>query len=129
AGGSQMLEPQSLLLFVLLLVFFGALIWWLVAARRVALKIVAACLAFVMAFAFGVLAVNKYFGYYATWGAAIADFKNSAPNSGPQVSQGSLLAGNKNPVFNQRAVYLKLALEQGYTMHLAVHGKLSHITR
>jgi enterochelin esterase-like enzyme len=124
-----MLEPQSVLLFVLLLVLFGALIWWLVAARRVALKVIAACLAFVMAFAFGVLAVNKYFGYYATWGAAIADFRNSAPNSGPQVSQGSLLAGNKNPVFNQRAVYLKLALQQGYTMHLAVHGKLSHITR
>lgn len=124
-----MLEPQSVLLFVLLLVLFGALIWWLVVARRVALKVVAAGLAFVMAFAFGVLAVNKYFGYYATWGAAIADFENSSPNSGPQVSQGSLLAGNKNPVFNQRAVYLKLALEQGYTMHVAVHGKLSHITR
>jgi enterochelin esterase-like enzyme len=124
-----MLEPQSVLLFVLLLVLFVALIWWLIVARRVALKVVAAGLAFVMAFAFGVLAVNKYFGYYATWGAAIADVENSSPNAGPQVSQGSLLAGNKNPVFNQRAVYLKLALEQGYTMHVAVHGKLSHITR
>jgi enterochelin esterase-like enzyme len=124
-----MLGPQSVLLFVLLLVFFGALIWWLVVARRVALKVVAACLAFVMAFAFGVLAVNKYFGYYATWGAAVADFENNAPNSGPQVSQGSLIAGSKNPVFDQRAVYVKLALQQGYTMHLAVAGKLSHITR
>jgi enterochelin esterase-like enzyme len=124
-----MLEPQSWLLFALLAVLFGVLIWWLVVARRVTLKVVAAGLAFVMAFAFGVLSVNEYFGYYSSWGAAVADFSNASPNSGPQVSQGSLLAGNKNPVFDQRAVYLRLALQQGYTLHVAISGKLSHITR
>jgi enterochelin esterase-like enzyme len=125
-----MLEPQSWVLFALLVVLFGVLIWRLIVARHLLLKIVAACLAFVMAMAFGVLAVNRYFGYYATWGAAIADFSNQSPNSGPQVSEGSLLtSGGKDHSFNQRAVYLRLALQQGYTFSVDMPGKLSHINR
>lgn len=127
-----MLEPQSWVLFALLLVLFGVLIWRIVVARHLAVKIVAACVAFVMATSFGVLAVNKYFGYYSTWGAAAADFSNQAPNSGPQISQSSLLSGNtlgKNRVFNQRAVYLRLALQQGYTFSVDMPGKLSGINR
>jgi len=80
-----MLEPQSTFLFVLLVLIFGGLVWWLVIARRVTFRIVAACLAFVVATNFGILLVNKYFSYYTTWGAAIADFSNPSPNSGPQV--------------------------------------------
>src|SRR5215469_6697802 len=124
-----MLEPQSWVLFALLVLAFGALIWWLLRARRVTLKIVAACMSFVVAMFFGVLSVNKYFSYYATWSAAIADFSNASPNSGPQISQGSLLAGNKTLTFDQRAVYLRLAEIQGYTLRVAIPGKLSHITR
>jgi enterochelin esterase-like enzyme len=124
-----MLEPQSWLLFALLVLAFGVLMWWLVVARRIALKVVAAFLSFVMAMFFGVLAVNKYFSYYGTWGAAIADLSNSSPNSGPQISQGSLLAGNKSLTFDQRAVYVRLAQIQGYTLRVVVPGKLSHITR
>ncbi len=126
-----MLEPQSLVLFALLIVLFGGLIWWLVVARRLALKIVAAVLSFVMAMSFGVLAVNRYFGYYSTWGAAVADFSNQSPNSGPQIAQGSLLTtGSKvHGKFNQRAVYLRLALQQGYTFSVDMPGKLSHINR
>jgi enterochelin esterase-like enzyme len=124
-----MFEPQSLLLFVLLILIFGGLTWWLVRARHVAVRIVAACLSFVVAVQFGILAVNKYFGYYATWGAAIADFSNQSTNTGPQISEGSLLAGNHTLAFDPRAVYLRLALQQGYTLRLTVPGKLSHITR
>ncbi len=124
-----MLEPQSWVLFALLIALFGVLIWRVIAGRRLALKIVAAGAAFVMAMAFGVLAVNRYFGYYATWGAAIADFSNQSPNSGPQISQGSLLTGSKHGTFNQRAVYLRLALQQGYTFSVDMPGKLSHINR
>lgn len=124
-----MLEPQSWLLFALLIVLFGVLVWWLVTTRRVALKVVAACLSFVMAMAFGILSVNKYFGYYATWGAAAADFSNQSPNSGPQISQGSLLDGTKNQAFNQHAIYLRLALVQGYTLRVTVKGTLSHLSR
>ncbi|MGH3301286.1 MAG: alpha/beta hydrolase [Streptosporangiaceae bacterium] len=124
-----MLGPQSLVLFALLLVLFGVLIWWLIVSKHLVLQIVAAGLAFVMAMAFGVLSVNRYFGYYATWGAAIADFSNQSPNSGPQISQGSLLSGSKNSTFNQHAVYVRLALEQGYTLKVDMAGKLSHINR
>ena len=129
SGAYQMLEPQSWLLFALLLVLFGVFVWWLVRTRRLALKVVAACLSFVMAMSFGVLSVNKYFGYYATWGAAIADFSNTSPNIGPTISQGSLLTGSKKAVFDQRAVYLRLAAQQGYTLHLSLTGTLSHLTR
>ena len=124
-----MFEPQSLLLFFLLIFIFGGLTWWLVRVRHLAVRIVAACLSFVVAVQFGILAVNKYFGYYATWGAAIADFSNQSTNAGPQISEGSLLAGNRTLAFDPRAVYLRLALQQGYTLRLTVPGKLSHITR
>jgi enterochelin esterase-like enzyme len=124
-----MLEPQSTLLFVLLILIFGGLVWWLLIARRVTFRIIAACLAFVVAAQFGILLVNRYFSYYQTWGAAIADFSNPSPNSGPRVSVGSMLVGDHNPAFDAHSVYLKLALQQGYTLRLDVAGKLSHITR
>jgi len=124
-----MLEPQSTVLFVLLILIFGVLVWWLVIARRVAFRVLAACLAFVVAAQFGILLVNRYFSYYETWGAAIADFSNSSPNSGPRVSVGSMLVGDHSPAFDEHSVYLKLALQQGYTLHINVAGKLSHITR
>lgn len=124
-----MLEPQSTVLFILLILIFGALIWWLIIARRVGFRITAACLSFAVAATFGILAVNRYFSYYQTWGSAIADLSNPNPNSGPQVSQGSLLVGNRSPTFDEHAVYLKLAMVDGYTLHIDIAGKLSHITR
>ena len=68
-----MLEPQSTVFLVLLVVVFAALMWWLIVSRRMVLRIIAACLAFIPAMAFGVAGVNKYYDYYQTWGAAIAD--------------------------------------------------------
>ncbi len=124
-----MLEPQSTVLFVLLALGFGALLWWLVVARRIVFRVIAGVLAFVLATQFGILAVNRYFGYYQTWGAAVADLSNQSPDSGAEVSAGSLLVGDRSPVFDAHAVYLKLALLQGYTLHLDIAGKLSHITR
>ena len=124
-----MLEPQSTVLFIVLILIFGALIWWLIVARRVGFRITAACLSFAVAAAFGVLAVNRYFSYYQSWSSAIADFSNPNPNSGPKVSSGSLLVGNRSPAFDAHAVYLKLAMVDGYTLHIDIAGKLSHITR
>jgi enterochelin esterase-like enzyme len=116
-------------LFVLLVLGFGALLWWLVVARRIVFRVIAGVLAFVLATQFGILAVNRYFGYYQTWGAAVADLSNQSPDSGAEVSAGSLLVGDRSPVFDAHAIYLKLALLQGYTLHLDIAGKLSHITR
>jgi enterochelin esterase-like enzyme len=124
-----MLEPQSNVLFVLLVLIFGGLIYWLVRTRRMVLRVIAACLAFIIAMQFGVLSVNKYFGYYSTWGSAIADLSNQSAYSGPQVPSGSLLVGNRSLAFNQGTVYRALALQQGYTLSLTVPGKLSHISR
>jgi enterochelin esterase-like enzyme len=124
-----MLEPQSTVLFVLLIFMFGGLIWWLIRTRKVILRVVAAFLAFLVAMQFGVLAVNRYFGYYNTWGAAIADFSNQSTYSGPQLSEGSLLVGNRSLAFNEHNIYLRLAMQQGYTLHLTMPGKLSHISR
>src|ERR1700750_2818120 len=80
-----MLEPQSPALFALLIAIFGVLMWRRLATRRAAFRVLAACLAFVPAMAFGVLAVNKYYGYYQTWGAMVADFTQQDPSaaSGP----------------------------------------------
>lgn len=126
-----MLEPQSTFLFVLLVLIFAALAYWLVVARRLALRIVAGCLAFVIAMFFGVLAVNRYFSYYQTWGAAIADFTNAGVNTGPQVSGKSLLNSDaaSHGDLAQQPVYLQLAEQQGDTLRLTVAGKLSHIRR
>jgi enterochelin esterase-like enzyme len=124
-----MLEPQSDVLFVLLVLIFGGLIFWLVRTRRIVVRVVSACLAFVIATGFGVLSVNKYYGYYQTWGSAIADLSNQSSYSGPQIASGSLLVGNRSLAFDQRTVYTRLALQQGYTLSLTVPGKLSHISR
>src|SRR5439155_500945 len=67
-----MLEPQSPALFVLLIAMFGVLMWRTLVTRRAAFRALAACLAFVPPMVFGVLAVNKYYGYYQTWGAMTA---------------------------------------------------------
>ena len=123
-----MLEPQSTVFLVLLVVAFGALMWWLIVSRRMLLRIIAACLAFIPAMAFGVAAVNKYYDYYQTWGAAIADVTNQgvpAPTGPVTVSKpsagSSLLAGHY--------VDIALARQQGYILPLKVHGRSSDITR
>ena len=123
-----MLEPQSTVFLVLLVVVFGALMWWLIVSRRMVLRIIAACLAFIPAMAFGVAAVNKYYDYYQTWGAAIADVTTQgvpAPTGPMTVSKpstgSSLLVG--------RYVDIALARQQGYILPLKVHGRSSDMTR
>src|SRR5487761_312566 len=77
------MEPQSTGLFILLMAVFCALLGWLAFTRQPVLRILAACLAFVPAMLFGVAAVNKYYDYYQTWGAVIADFSNQGTNQSP----------------------------------------------
>jgi pimeloyl-ACP methyl ester carboxylesterase len=64
-AGAWMLEPQSTALFILLMVSFGALLWWLLAARQPVFRVLAACLAFIPAAAFGVAAAGVMSGYFA----------------------------------------------------------------
>jgi enterochelin esterase-like enzyme len=120
--------PQSTTFFLLLVVVFGALIWWAVASRQVVFRLLAACLAFIPAMLFGVAAVNKYYDYYQTWSSAYSDVFGQA-NQGPQVPATAAGASAKFSAFLGSQVDQAVAAQQGYTLHLTMHGQLSGITR
>ena len=124
-----MLEPQSTALFVLLVVIFGALMWRMLAARSVVFRVFAACLAFVPAMAFGVLAVNKYYGYYQTWGAMMADITNQGVSAPSQVPDIKLTSGSRTGTLDGSRTRLEVAQQQGYLLRLMVAGQRSQITR
>ncbi len=125
-----LLEPQSTALFVLLIVVFSALAWWMVVTRQPVFRLLAACLAFIPAMLFGVVAVNKYYGYYQTWGAALADLTNQGANTGSTTPPPAIVtAGAQFSTLTQSDTGLKLAQQQGYTLRLIIAGPRSHITR
>src|SRR6266513_5194187 len=124
-----MLEPQSTVLFVLLIAIFGVLMWRTLAARRAAFRVLAACLAFVPAMVFGVLAVNKYYGYYQTWGAMAADLTQQGPSAASGVPDVELAADSRSGTLVGSRSHLKAAQRQGYLMRLTVAGQRSGITR
>jgi enterochelin esterase-like enzyme len=124
-----MLQPQSTMLFVLLITIFGVLMWRTLANRRTAFRILAACLAFVPAMVFGVLAVNKYYGYYQTWGAMVADLTQQAPSAASGVPHIELAANSRSGTLDGSRSHLKAAQRQGYLMRLTVAGQRSGITR
>ena len=124
-----MLEPQSTALFVLLVVVFGALTWRIAVARKVVFRVLAACLAFVAAMVFGVLAVNKYYGYYPTWNAMIADLTQQGVTAASQPPHVSLTSGSHSGTLDGNRADLELAQQHGYLLRLVVTGQRSHITR
>ena len=124
-----MLEPQSTAFFVLLVVVFGALTWRIAVARKVVFRVLAACLAFVAAMAFGVLAVNKYYGYYQTWSAMIADVTQQGVAAASGVPHVNPASGSKSGTLDGNRDVFKVAQQQGYLMRLVVTGPRSHITR
>jgi len=124
-----MLEPQSTALFVLLILAFGALLWRMLATRRTVLRVVVGCLAFVPAMLFGVVAVNRFYGYYETWGGAVADLTNQGVSGVRQAPPGNLESGSQLGALDRSTAYLKLARQQGYTLRGMVTGRRSHITR
>ncbi len=124
-----MLEPQSTALFILLVVIFGGLMWATIFARHTAFRVLAACLAFLPAMLFGVLAVNKYYGYYQTWGAVMADLSNRGVSAASQVPDVALTRGSQPGTLDGSRSHLKLAQQEGYTLRLMVAGPHSGITR
>ena len=124
-----MLEPQSTPLFVLLVVIFGGLMGATVFARRTTFRVLAACLAFMPAMLFGVLAVNKYYGYYQTWGAVMADMTNRGVNAASGVPDITLTSGSRPGTLDGSQTRLKQAQQRGYTLRLMMTGPRSHITR
>ena len=108
-----MIEPQSPALFVLLIAMFGVLMWRTLVTRRTAFRVLAACLAFVPAMVFGVLAVNKYYGYYQTWGAMAADLTQQGPSAASGVPDVELAADSRSGTLDGSRSHLKAAQRQG----------------
>jgi enterochelin esterase-like enzyme len=123
------LEPQSNVLFFLLLVMFVALAWWMVRTRLLAVRLLAGLLAFLPAMAFGVMAVNKYYGYYSTWGSAMADLTNQGVKAPSQLPKTNLDPGRGSATLDGSRAYLQQAQRWGYTLRLNVTGPRTHITR
>jgi enterochelin esterase-like enzyme len=122
------LEPQSTALFVILILMFGALMWWMLVTRQPVLRLLAACLAFLPAMLFGVAAVNKYYGYYQTWGAAAADLTGQGTSAAPH-GPGDLAPGSMADRLDGTGISLRWARVLGDTMRLTVTGQRSRITR
>ena len=123
------LEPQSNVLFAVLLVIFIAFAWWMVTTRHLVIRILAGCLAFLPAMVFGVMAVNKYYGYYPTWGAALADLTNQGVRAPSRLPQTNLDPGRGPATLDGSNGYLQQAQRTGYTLRLSVTGPRTHITR
>ena len=124
-----MLEPQSTALFILLMVVFCALVCWMALARQVVFRVLAACLAFIPAMLFGVAAVNKYYDYYQTWGAAASDLGGQGSSqvaTATSVSHAS--AAQISAILGSR-VNVRTAAAHGQTIRLTVRGKSSHLSR
>lgn len=124
-----MLQPQSTALFLLLLAAFVGLIWWMAVARQLAVRVLAACLAFIPAMMFGVAAVNKYYDYYQSWSAVIADFSSQGTNQSPLLPSLNNATSQKFSSILGGLVNNTVAQQQGYTVRLTVSGGLSHLRR
>jgi enterochelin esterase-like enzyme len=121
------MEPQSTGLFILLMVVFCALLVWVALAKQPVFRVLAACLAFIPAMLFGVVAVNKYYDYYQTWGSALSDLSGQSLNTVPPVPRGV-------PPQQLTAVLGKVtggrtAAQLGETVRFSVAGSSSHIVR
>ncbi|MGH3275239.1 MAG: alpha/beta hydrolase [Streptosporangiaceae bacterium] len=121
-------EPQSTLFFLALMAVFGLLVWWLVSTRQVVLRIFAAFLAFVPAVMFGGAAVNKYYDYYQTWGAAVSDLTGQAAPAAPAPAVADR-PGVQFGTFLGQQIDTGLAAQSGFTLKLGVTGRVSHLTR
>jgi enterochelin esterase-like enzyme len=120
--------PQSTTFFLLLIVVFGGLMWWMAVARQVVFRVLAACLAFIPAMAFGVAAVNKYYDYYQNWNSALSDFTGQS-NQATEVPTTESGTGVKFSTFLGSAIDQAVAAQFGFTVHLDVTGQITHITR
>ena len=119
-----MFEPQGTGLFLLLIFVFTALLVWVSLTKYVVLKVLAACLAFLPAMAFGVAAVNKFYDYYQTWGGMISDLTGQGTANIPKYDVAA--GANKNI---GHVTTTGEDAQVGYLFQTTVTGKLSHVSR
>jgi enterochelin esterase-like enzyme len=122
-------EPQGAGLFLLLVAVFAALIVWVAVAKQVVFRVLAACLAFVPAMAFGIASVNKYYDYYQTWSGLISDVTGQGANSIPKYTA----AGpGSNKQFDKdigRVTSTAEDAQVGYLFQTQITGQRSRLVR
>lgn len=121
------LEPQSTALFILLIAVFCALMAWIAVTKQPVFRVLAACLSFIPAMLFGVVAVNKYYDYYQTWGAVGADLGGQSLNTVPSIPR-NVPSGRLLAILG-KVTAGRTAPQLGETVRFTVTGNKSHITR
>src|ERR1700727_1637868 len=111
------------------MVVFCALVCWMALTRQVVFRVLAACLAFIPAMLFGVAAVNKYYDYYQTWGAAASDLGGQGSSQVATATSGSHASAAQISAILGRRVNVRTAAVHGQTIRLTVRGKSSHLSR
>ena len=124
-----MFEPQGTGFFLLLLVAFGGLLVWVALAQQVVFRVLAACLAFIPAMAFGIAAVNRFYDYYQTWGGMVSDLTGQSVNTIPKYA-GAGAGSNKQ--FDKDIGRITSTAEDaqvGYLFQTTIKGFQSRLTR
>jgi enterochelin esterase-like enzyme len=122
-------EPQGAGFFLLLMVIFAALIVWVALAKQVVFTVLAACLAFVPAMAFGIASVNKFYDYYQTWGGMISDLTGQGASSIPKYA---VAAAGSNRRFDKDIGRITSTAEDaqvGYLFQTTIVGQRSRLAR
>jgi len=121
-------EPQGAGFFLLLMVIFAGLIVWVALAKQVVFRVLAACLAFVPAMAFGIASVNKFYDYYQTWGGMISDLTGQGASSIPKYA----VAAGSNRQFDKdigRVTSTAEDAQVGYLFQTTIVGQRSRLAR
>jgi S-formylglutathione hydrolase FrmB len=122
-------EPQGTGVFLLLIAVFVALIVWVAMAKQVVFRVLAACLAFIPAMAFGVASVNKFYDYYQTWGGMISDLTGQGASSIPKYA---VAGAGSNKQFDKdigRVTSTAEDAQVGYLFQTTVTGPRSRLVR
>ena len=124
-----MFEPQGTGFFLLLIVVFTALIVWVAMAKQVVFRVLAACLAFVPAMAFGIASVNKFYDYYQTWGGMVSDLTGQGASSIPKYSVAG--AGSRKQFDKDigRVTSKAEDAQVGYLFQTQITAPRSHLVR
>jgi enterochelin esterase-like enzyme len=121
--------PEGAGFFLVLMVIFAALIVWVALAKQVVFRVLAACLAFVPAMAFGVASVNKFYDYYQTWGGMISDLTGQGASSIPKYA---VAGAGSNKQFDKdigRVTSTAEDAQVGYLFQTTIVGQRSHLAR
>src|ERR1700727_1580380 len=129
-GGEAVLGPQGTLFLVLLVLAFGGLITWVALANQVVFRVIAACLAFIPAMAFGIFAVNRYYDYYQTWGALYSDLSGQS-TSIPHLTAAGLGKGTAGSLKSLIGTANDSQIDQQYGLLFSagIAGRHTHISR